>query len=82
MCVCVLHYLFGRYFKFQGVHNITLYFPSNFSAPTTQVFYVGFKGERTQIKRNDKLTNVVYEIQPNMEDHKLDNTKNVSRMIE
>lgn len=38
-----------RYSKFQSVANITLHFPENFGGDTTQIHYIGFKGEATQV---------------------------------
>ncbi|KAM3282101.1 PITH domain-containing protein 1 isoform X2 [Capsicum chacoense] len=58
-----------RYTRFQSVGNITLHFPDNFGADTTQIHYIGLKGETTQMKR-DVVANIVYEIMPNPSDHK------------
>ncbi|KAM7276935.1 hypothetical protein ACFE04_018801 [Oxalis oulophora] len=58
-----------RYSKFQSVGSITLHFPENFGGDTTQIKYIGFKGEATQLKR-DVVATIVYEIMPNPQDHK------------
>lgn len=58
-----------RYSKFQGVANITLHFPDNYGGDTTQIHYIGLKGEATQLKR-DVVATIVYEITPNPSDHK------------
>ncbi|KAL1552363.1 PITH domain-containing protein 1 [Salvia divinorum] len=60
-----------RYSRFQSVGNITLHFPVNFGgdASTTQIHYIGLKGEATQLKR-DVVATIVYEITPNPSDHK------------
>ncbi|XP_021749791.1 PITH domain-containing protein 1-like [Chenopodium quinoa] len=58
-----------RYSKFQSVGNLTLHFPDNFGADTSQIHYIGLKGEATQLKR-DVAVNIVYEIMPNPSDHK------------
>ncbi|ESQ50290.1 hypothetical protein EUTSA_v10002098mg [Eutrema salsugineum] len=58
-----------RYSKFQSVGNITLHFPESFGGDTTQIRYIGFKGEATQLKR-DVVATIVYEIRPNPSDHK------------
>ncbi|KAK2661334.1 hypothetical protein Ddye_007867 [Dipteronia dyeriana] len=58
-----------RYSKFQSVANITLHFPENFGGDTTQIHYIGLKGEATQLKR-DVVATIVYEITPNPSDHK------------
>ncbi|KAH7574320.1 hypothetical protein JRO89_XS03G0282300 [Xanthoceras sorbifolium] len=58
-----------RYSKFQSVASITLHFPENFGGDTTQIHYIGLKGEATQLKR-DVVATIVYEITPNPSDHK------------
>lgn len=58
-----------RYSRFQGVASLTLHFPENFGAETTQIRYIGLKGEATQLKR-DVVATIVYEITPNPSDHK------------
>ncbi|KAK6944871.1 PITH domain [Dillenia turbinata] len=58
-----------RYSRFQSVANLTLHFPDNFGADTTQIYYIGLKGEATQLKR-DVVATIVYELMPNPSDHK------------
>lgn len=58
-----------RYSKFQSVGNITLHFPDNFGGETTEIHYIGLKGEATQLKR-DVVATIVYELMPNPSDHK------------
>ncbi|XP_042498230.1 PITH domain-containing protein 1 isoform X2 [Macadamia integrifolia] len=58
-----------RYSRFQGVGNLTLHFPENFGAETTQIHYIGLRGEATQLKR-DVVATIVYELMPNPSDHK------------
>ncbi|KAH1030823.1 hypothetical protein J1N35_042997 [Gossypium stocksii] len=58
-----------RYLKFQSVANITLHFPESFGGDTTQIHYIGFKGEATHLKR-DVVATIVYEITPNPSYHK------------
>ncbi|CAK7353048.1 unnamed protein product [Dovyalis caffra] len=58
-----------RYAKFQSVASITLHFPDNFGGDTSQIHYIGFKGEATQLKR-DVVATIVYELTPNPSDHK------------
>ncbi|XP_062097851.1 uncharacterized protein LOC133803756 [Humulus lupulus] len=58
-----------RYSKFQSVGNITLHFPENFGGDASQIHYIGFKGEATQLKR-DVVATIVYELMPNPSDHK------------
>lgn len=59
-----------KYSRFQGVANLTLHFPENLGAETTQIYYIGLRGEATQIKR-DTVANIVYEAMPNPSEHKL-----------
>lgn len=58
-----------RYSRFQGVGSLTLHFSDNYGADTTQIHYIGLKGEATQLKR-DVVANIVYELRPNPSDHK------------
>ncbi|KAI0507986.1 hypothetical protein KFK09_014116 [Dendrobium nobile] len=58
-----------RYPRFQSVGSLTLHFPENFGANATQIYYIGLRGEATQLKR-DAVTNVVYELYPNPSEHK------------
>ena len=54
---------------FSSVHHLSLYFPSNFGADQTKIFYIGLAGEFTQVNRVG-VVNAVYEARPMMEDHK------------
>ncbi|KAK9141952.1 hypothetical protein Syun_011352 [Stephania yunnanensis] len=58
-----------RYSRFQNVGNLTLHFSENFGADETQIYYIGLKGEATQLKR-DVVATIVYEVMPNPSDHK------------
>ncbi|KAK9149431.1 hypothetical protein Scep_008188 [Stephania cephalantha] len=58
-----------RYSRFQNVGNLTLHFSENFGADETQIYYIGLKGEATQLKR-DVVATIVYEVTPNPSDHK------------
>ena len=37
--------------KFQGVHCLTLFFPGSLGADYTQIFFIGLKGEHTEVWR-------------------------------
>ncbi|XP_057813482.1 uncharacterized protein LOC131027440 isoform X1 [Cryptomeria japonica] len=70
-----------KYSRFQGVANLTLHFPENFGAETTQIYYIGLRGEATQMKR-DVVATIVYEALPNPSDHKLPSeTGGISKVI-
>ncbi|XP_072973846.1 uncharacterized protein [Typha angustifolia] len=58
-----------RYSRFQSVGNLTLHFTDNFGADTTQIYYIGLRGEATQLRR-DVVATIVYEVMPNPSDHK------------
>lgn len=47
-----------------------MYFPKNFGAETTKIFYIGLKGEWTEAHRH-KVTICNYEASPNPADHQL-----------
>ncbi|XP_068648639.1 uncharacterized protein [Aristolochia californica] len=61
-----------RYSRFQGVASLTLHFSENFGADSTQIYYIGLRGEATQLKRGVVAT-IVYEVMPNPSDHKAPN---------
>ncbi|XP_011626864.1 PITH domain-containing protein 1 isoform X1 [Amborella trichopoda] len=58
-----------RYSRFQSVGSLTLHFPDNFGGDSTQIYYIGLRGEATQLKR-DVVATIVYEVMPNPSDHK------------
>ncbi|KAJ3671186.1 hypothetical protein LUZ60_008612 [Juncus effusus] len=58
-----------KYSKFQSVANLTLHFSENFGGDTTQIYFIGLRGEATQLKR-DVVATIVYEVMPNPADHK------------
>lgn len=35
--------------KFTNVHHLTLFFPKNFGHETTRIYYIGLKGDFTQV---------------------------------
>lgn len=55
--------------KFNGVYSLDLHIPSSFGADTTQVLFIGLKGEYTQVRR--KAVEAVYEARPVPKDHKI-----------
>ena len=54
---------------FSSLHHLTLYFPSNFGADQTKIFYIGLAGEFTKADRVG-VVNAVYEARAIPEDHK------------
>nr|CAG8457982.1 15822_t:CDS:10 [Entrophospora candida] len=69
-----------RITKMYNVRNITLYFQENYGGETTKLFYVGFKGEWTEIKKDHVIT--LYEAAPNPADHKKSINDNMNLTIE
>ncbi|KAJ1953165.1 hypothetical protein EC988_003150 [Linderina pennispora] len=57
-----------RIAKFNSVRSLAIFLPSNFGADETTVYYLGFRGEWTELKENPLIT--VYELRPNVADHK------------
>ncbi|KAJ3299763.1 PITH domain-containing protein 1 [Borealophlyctis nickersoniae] len=57
-----------RIAKFSNLRNITLYFPENFGADTTKIYYIGLKGEWMEVKKDPIIT--IYELAANPADHK------------
>ncbi|KYQ93679.1 hypothetical protein DLAC_11610 [Tieghemostelium lacteum] len=66
-----------RITKFNNINLLTLYFPSNFGAPTTKIYYIGLKGVYTNSKR--EIVSTVYESRPQLSDHKNTNQDMVSK---
>ncbi|XP_072211553.1 PITH domain-containing protein 1 [Excalfactoria chinensis] len=56
--------------RFSNVHDLSMYFPKNFGAETTKIFYIGLKGEWTEAHRH-AVTICNYEALPNPGDHQL-----------
>ncbi|EFA79350.1 UPF0424 family protein [Heterostelium album PN500] len=65
--------------KFNNINLLTLYFPTNFGAPTTRIYYIGLKGTYTNTKR--EVVTAVYESKPQLSDHKNPNESFVARDI-
>ena len=60
-----------KYSKFMSVSSLTLHFPQNYGSSNTVIYYIGLKGERTGITTRQVILNSVYELKPNVKDHKL-----------
>jgi hypothetical protein len=55
--------------KFNGVHSIDLYFPSNFGADHTCITFIGLRGEFSERRR--QAVEAVYEARPVPRDHRV-----------
>eukprot|EP00759_Apiculatamorpha_spiralis_P051531 PhF_6_TR5258/c0_g1_i2/m.7638 len=59
--------------KFMNVASLTLHFPSNFTNDedeVTGVYHIGLLGESTERPVTDGVVTAVYEVRPNLADHK------------
>ena len=65
---CTLEYKV-KVVSFSSLHHLTLYFPSNFGADQTKIFYIGLVGEFTKCDRVG-VVNAVYKVKAIPEDHK------------
>ncbi|CAG8437161.1 10662_t:CDS:2 [Ambispora gerdemannii] len=54
--------------KMSNVQNLNLYFSENFGEEITRIYYIGLKGEWTEIKKDPVIT--LYEAAANPTDHK------------
>mmetsp|Transcript_21351 Transcript_21351/g.55489 ORF Transcript_21351/g.55489 Transcript_21351/m.55489 type:complete len:207 (-) Transcript_21351:1794-2414(-) len=48
--------------RFSNLSSLTLFFPSNFGAEHTKIYYVGLRGQHMKIKR--EAVNAIYEARP------------------
>lgn len=46
----------SRIARFSNVHDLSMYFPKNFGAETTKIFYIGLKGEWTEVRAKTSRT--------------------------
>ncbi|EPZ31107.1 DUF1000-domain-containing protein [Rozella allomycis CSF55] len=54
--------------KFSNVQTLTLFFEDNFGGEKTRIYFIGFKGEYTPMKREAVVA--IYEAKPMLSDHK------------
>ncbi len=52
------------------MHDITLFVSENFGGDQSLMYYIGFKGESTNIKKG--VVEFTYEAKPQLKDHKVD----------
>ncbi|KAJ2357010.1 hypothetical protein IWW50_001310 [Coemansia erecta] len=57
--------------KFNSTQSLTLHVPGNFGADQTTVYYLAFRGEWTELSETPVIS--VYELKPNVADHKTKN---------
>ena len=55
--------------KFNGVESLALHIPSNYGDEITKVYYIGLRGDFTEINRREVVV-TSYEAAPNPADHK------------
>lgn len=55
--------------RFNSVTYLSIHFPTNFGAETTRIYYIGLKGDFTEMKRHE-VTVATYEARANPADHK------------
>ncbi|KAK2722431.1 PITH domain-containing protein GA19395-like [Artemia franciscana] len=56
---------------FTSVHHLSIHFPSNYGAETTEIYYIGLRGEWTEAHRHG-VTICSYETMPSISDHIVD----------
>ena len=56
---------------FRNVQSLTMFFKGNFGADISRLYYLGFKGEHTDLKR--QIVEAVYEARPQASDHEVKN---------
>lgn len=57
-----------KYSKFQNVHTLALYFPSNFGNDKTRIYYIQFNGENLNVRHGIVIAS--YELKPNVSENK------------
>jgi len=56
--------------KFSNVTSLTLYFPENYGADTTKIYYVGLKGDYAPLPKREAII-TSYESKPQLKDHQV-----------
>lgn len=49
-------FLFSRIARFSNVYHLSIHFSKNFGAETTKIFYIGLKGEWTEVSVGMEMT--------------------------
>ncbi|CAD5111603.1 DgyrCDS898 [Dimorphilus gyrociliatus] len=66
--------------RFGSIESLSIHFPSNFGADTTKIYYIGLRGDFTEMKRHG-VTITTYEARANPADHKTDSFDSVNHQI-
>lgn len=66
--------------RFNNVNHLSLHFPASFGADSTKVYYIGLKGDFTQVNRQE-IVICAYEAAANPADHKAEAIDSMTHMI-
>ncbi|PVD23899.1 hypothetical protein C0Q70_17174 [Pomacea canaliculata] len=66
--------------RFNNVNSLSLHFPANFGDDITKIYYIGLKGDFTQVNRQEVVI-CNYEAKPNPADHKSSSVDSVHHFI-
>ncbi|ESN90624.1 hypothetical protein HELRODRAFT_108687 [Helobdella robusta] len=67
--------------RFSSISHLSIYFPTNFGAETTKIYYIGLKGDFTEFRRQE-ITLATYEARANPADHhKINHLDDVPKAI-
>ena len=66
--------------RFSNVEHLSIYFPRNFGAETSKVYFIGLKGDFQEAHRHG-VTICTYEAKPNISDHKTGAFNSVNHTI-
>ncbi|XDB47311.1 hypothetical protein AB1E18_000908 [Capra hircus] len=66
--------------RFSNVYHLSIHISKNFGADTTKVFYIGLRGEWTELRRHE-VTICNYEASANPADHKVHQVSSLRRAL-
>lgn len=67
--------------RFSSVGHLSIYFPKNFGAETSKVYFIGLKGDFQETRRHE-VTICTYEARANPADHKSNTFDHVSHQVQ